>query len=243
VAANVATLAVGGLFRKKSVPLIRPLLELPESYGERFVLAKEVDFGPKAKHIVGGKERLRPDTVDVLGTKDFVTWYYLDTSQTGPGGKCDTFVRLHVVYYTGLLDAVPHVADICMLAGGAQALGSRLVDWHVNDPPAEWRQWEDVKVRRSEFVKDRARTVVYYLFSVNGEPKNHRLDVRKALADPFQEYAYYAKIEVSAGRMSEREFTSAQQEEIARAFFAQATGAILRHLPSAETVAAMESGR
>ncbi len=235
--ANVATWLVPGMFGKKRVELTKPLVDMPESFGDRFVLAKNTNFG--AKHIIDGKERLRPDTIELLGTRDFITWYYLDTAHKDRSGRPDTFVRMHVVYYTGLLDAVPHVADICMLAGGAQSLGSTTVDWHVTDPPPGWQHWRKVKVRRSEFARGQSRTVVYYIFSVNGNPKSDRIAVRAALADPFQKHAYYAKIELSAGRM-QGPIDAAEQEEVCRSFFAQAAGTVLSHLPSAETVKGME---
>ena len=52
--------------------------------------------------------------VESLGTNKYLERYYvLQNSKGGP-----TVLRVHLAYYTGMIDAVPHVPDRCMVAGG-----------------------------------------------------------------------------------------------------------------------------
>ncbi|MEO1235375.1 MAG: exosortase/archaeosortase family protein [Planctomycetota bacterium] len=64
---------------------------------------------------------LAPEIVDELGTEDYLSRWYEDTrfAPNEPG----RMVRLHVAYYTGLVDTVPHVPDRCFVAGGVRHKG------------------------------------------------------------------------------------------------------------------------
>ena len=50
--------------------------------------------------------------VEALGTELYLSRIYLSTNRSLPP------IQLHVAYYTGQVDAVPHVPDRCMVAGG-----------------------------------------------------------------------------------------------------------------------------
>ncbi len=60
----------------------------------------------------GKDERLSPDVEAELGTQDYISRRYVRAED---GQR----VRLHVAYYTGTPDTVPHVPDRCFMAGGA----------------------------------------------------------------------------------------------------------------------------
>lgn len=64
---------------------------------------------------------LPPEIVDELGTEDYLSRWYKDTSV--PEGQPGHLVRLHVAYYTGINDTVPHVPDRCFVAGGVKHKG------------------------------------------------------------------------------------------------------------------------
>ncbi len=66
-------------------------------------------------------QKLPPEIVDELGTEDYLSRTYEDLSV--PAGQPGRYVRLHVAYYTGLVDTVPHVPDRCFVVGGAQHKG------------------------------------------------------------------------------------------------------------------------
>jgi hypothetical protein len=76
-------------------------------------------------------------SVEQLGTNSYISRTYVDQ-----GGRGRSALQFHVAYYTDQIDAVPHVPDRCMTAGGMVqrsaspenvALGSFGSDW-PDDP-------------------------------------------------------------------------------------------------------------
>lgn len=208
--------------KKHRVDLLAPLESLPTEVavpdgGGRFVLADqgEVPGAPT------GKIRLPSDVEETLGTENYIIWIYR-YEPDGATGATPTFIRLHVAYYTDILDAVPHVADVCQLAGGAQPLGKPTGHvWPLTGLPPGWEDWQDVEIRRSAFLHRLAEggerhDVVYYVFNVNGKHTSDRLGVRKELANPFVRYCYYAKIELSPMGAA---LTPEAGDEVCRKFF------------------------
>ncbi|MFK7960049.1 MAG: exosortase-associated EpsI family protein [Phycisphaerales bacterium] len=62
----------------------------------------------------GPQQKLEKEMLEELGTD-----LYLDRVYTiGDSGKDRPWVSLHLAYYTGIIDAVPHVPDRCMVAAG-----------------------------------------------------------------------------------------------------------------------------
>ncbi len=61
-------------------------------------------------------EKLSAEMVEELGTD-----WYLDRRYARIGVPEDPFLNLHLAYYTGMIDAVPHVPDRCLVAGGFNA--------------------------------------------------------------------------------------------------------------------------
>ncbi len=104
-----ATLAVSGVgFRyavraanaylaKQPVPLRKPLTSIPQQ------------IGPWVAQ--GGDLKLTAEVEEALGTQ-----HYFDRVYVREGDSMG--VNVHIVYYTGLIDAVPHVPDRCFVAGG-----------------------------------------------------------------------------------------------------------------------------
>ncbi|MCE9619869.1 MAG: EpsI family protein [Planctomycetes bacterium] len=106
-----ATLAIGGIgfrvammelkvfLQKEPVPLRLPLDELPGTLGEW----KQV-----------GKDALFSDAViEELGTKNF-----LDRTYVYRGDPAKGMLQVHVAYYTGMIDTVPHIPERCWGANG-----------------------------------------------------------------------------------------------------------------------------
>lgn len=73
-----------------------------------YMLPQEV----RGWEMVGKDERLPPEVEEELGTHDYLSRHYVRRSD-------NQVVRLHVAYYTGTPDTVPHVPDRCFMAGGA----------------------------------------------------------------------------------------------------------------------------
>ena len=91
---------------KEPVPLRQVLTSLPLEKGDyRFVQ----------------DQNLPPEIVQELGTEDYLSRTYEDLSV--PEGQPGRFVRLHVAYYTDVVDTVPHVPDRCFVVGGAEHQG------------------------------------------------------------------------------------------------------------------------
>jgi hypothetical protein len=61
---------------------------------------------------VGTDEKLDEAFLDELGTDQYLTRRYQRTD-----GE-DVTINVHLTYYTGLIDAVPHVPDRCLVAAG-----------------------------------------------------------------------------------------------------------------------------
>ncbi|HZW06241.1 MAG TPA: exosortase/archaeosortase family protein, partial [Phycisphaerales bacterium] len=62
--------------------------------------------------------KLSKEFVDELGTSNFLMRVY--QQKNAQPGKNRAAVQLHLAYYTGMVDTVPHVPDRCMTAGGMQ---------------------------------------------------------------------------------------------------------------------------
>ena len=99
--------------RKESVPLRRTLNTIDDDLG-RWDRAKGKDGEPKEDAVFG------VEMIEGLGTE-----LYLDRWMTSRGRD----VNVHVAYYTGMIDDVPHVPERCWDANGlTQSISPRVVD-------------------------------------------------------------------------------------------------------------------
>lgn len=239
---NGALRLLGMAMAKERVELKQSLDAFPERIG-RFQLANHGEFpDPSVKD---GKIVLEDDVVGILGTTDYITWIYRDTSR--PLGDSAVFVTVHMAYYTGLLDPVQHVAETCQVAGGAveDRKNSYPVKWAVSGLGKQWSEWSEITANRAAFVKKNAagettNSVVCYLFSVNGEPVTRREDVRLRLMDPRKKYSYYMKIELSPMGSN---LTAQESDEVCKAFYAAAAKDILGRLASPSDIKELEARR
>jgi exosortase len=69
---------------------------------------------------VGNDQIATAEVVEALGTQNYLTRQY---EQKHPEGGRPHRVVLHLAYYTGMVDTVPHVPERCMVGGGAQLVG------------------------------------------------------------------------------------------------------------------------
>ncbi len=67
----------------------------------------------------GGKDQ----TLTVEMEQELGTRQYLDRAYVRGVGRQQQLVGVHVAYYTGLIDAVPHVPDRCLAAAGWVPVG------------------------------------------------------------------------------------------------------------------------
>ena len=82
----------------------------------------------------GGQDKtLTVELEQELGTRQ-----YLDRAYVRTVGRQRQVVMVHVAYYTGLIDAVPHVPDRCLAAGGWVTVGlPRNIDLSLDQ--SDWR--------------------------------------------------------------------------------------------------------
>ena len=82
--------------KKEPVAIRRGLADVPRILGQW--------------EAVGDDQRLSKEFIEELGTDQFLTRSYEHAD-----GR---FLQLHLAYYTGMIDAVPHVPDRCLVATG-----------------------------------------------------------------------------------------------------------------------------
>ena len=114
--AVLATLAVGGLglraaMRSLDVYLKKEPIELRADFG-----SIPVTLGRWQK--VGDDQQLDAAMVESLGTDKYLTRNYALDGDASKG-----FLSLHLAYYTGMIDTVPHIPERCWGAGGLVQLG------------------------------------------------------------------------------------------------------------------------
>lgn len=67
------------------------------------------------------------DVVKTLGTENYLTRVYRRKEPLGESGKTPQ-LQFHAAYYTGMIDAVPHVPERCFIGGGLQKAGAMQVE-------------------------------------------------------------------------------------------------------------------
>jgi exosortase len=219
-------------FQKLPVPLPAPLTDLP------------MDLGPW--HAVAPDRPLPADVQATLGTDQYVFREYLDERVEGratidalknrpdrdaaigaiASARPNACAHLAVTYFTGRVDTVSHVPELCYVAGGeASSTESASVQWNVAGRPLAVRLVRIDPLSRTAGV---ARYVAY-CYRVNGHAESEPWRVRSRLANLFERDAWYAKIEVMA--------PVADANEAARVladFLSAALPEIERRLPSSQ---------
>ncbi|MEM7227661.1 MAG: exosortase/archaeosortase family protein [Planctomycetota bacterium] len=95
----VAVNRLNVVLQKEPVPMRRAFISIPKTLGEW--------------DAVGDDKLLGKAVVEELGTNKYLNRVYVRDGERTP-----VALQLHTVYYTGMIDAVPHVADRCWVAGG-----------------------------------------------------------------------------------------------------------------------------
>jgi hypothetical protein len=101
---RVAMAQLQAFLRKEAVPLREPLDRIPVSLGRWKQVGKDSVFSDAL--------------VEELGTRNYVDrMYALD------GDPAKGVMQVHVAYYTGMIDTVPHIPERCWNANGMVMLG------------------------------------------------------------------------------------------------------------------------
>jgi len=192
---------------KQEAPLRRPLELMPDRFGPYIVIDKQ--------------DRLPKEVEETLGTNQYISWVLKDT-RLEPD-ELGSAVRLHVPFYTGMIDTVPHVPDRCFVGGsGAQVVRKDLIPVELNDPdnifnvagritgmtmtgkniklPGRDLTLSIIQFNRAGAGPDQAYCVAYF-FIANDKYVATPEGVRTQAFNPFDRHAYYAKIEVMPGKL------------------------------------------
>jgi hypothetical protein len=141
-------------FTKLPVPLRQPLSSIPRHLGPW--------------RAVGEDTKVTVELEEALGTSTFLSRTYV----RGEGREAE-YVGVHIPYYTGLIDAVPHVPDRCAVAHGMVIVGL----------PAN----VDLPLDQSEWSLDPERTThsgePYPLVTYRHRVTGKKLTVRMPLGD------------------------------------------------------------
>jgi hypothetical protein len=161
-----------------------------------------------------------------LGTTNYVSRTYV---QRNPGDRGQPIaLDLHLAYYTGMIDTVPHVPDRCFVGGGLQ-IGEVLGDVPLKMDGSRWRASKDVPPELGSYVEAfvpgeppfggdyvrlcrkpeeiRLRTMKFlgggdlyagYFFIANGGHTPSPDGVRALAFDMTSTYAYYLKVQVTS---------------------------------------------
>ena len=171
-------------FRKEAIPLRAALRNLDKSRLGRFRFVQA--------------NQLSAPIIEALGTAEYIDWVLEDTTYAGSVDP-RRIVRLHVTYYTGQPDPVPHTPDVCLPASGYEIVQAENTSLSV----PELGESKQIPVRVLTFVRsalyEDAKPVVIYTFHCNGRFSATREGVRLATGNPLDRYAYYSKVEVSYG--------------------------------------------
>lgn len=196
---------------KEELPLRHYLTKIPKQFGN--IHSAYGDW-----QMQGTDQRLPHDQEDALGTKWYISRLYLDHSKSR--NDPERVVRLHVAYYTGTVDTVPHVAERCLTAGGARPVGSgrgacvlrvegdayRILEdgttIGISDLDPDGSTVPETTIDATVFSyaishEDSARSAnVTYFFAANGKFLATPDHVRLHAINPSDRFSYYCKIEV-----------------------------------------------
>ena len=201
---------------KENLPLRKELTLLPDRVGSWIQIQ---EMPPMSE-----------EQLQTLGTRQYIQRKFRDTSVSPdtPGAV----VQLHVAYYTGTPDTVPHVPERCFVGGGLTPVGSPgRVTVNIqgdryqptNAPFASSlfhrdREPKVIRIARNDIpatiftfghpkimFQQAVTSNVIYFFAANGKFLPTPDDVRLYGFDMRDRYSYYCKIEVLVYAVADRE--------------------------------------
>jgi len=181
----------------------------------------------------GVDQKMEGEMVEELGTKNFVSRTYVQ--KVPASGKPPVVLEMHMAYYTGMVDTVPHIPDRCLVGGGWSIAGATRVlplnldqeatVWQVARVPEEtgnmWtarlpstgsrvhlpRDADKIAMRVNPYTHPKQKEKLYagYFFIANGGHCDRAEDVRLLAFRLTDSYAYYLKVQVSSQTVQSEE--------------------------------------
>lgn len=227
---------------------VRPLIKGTMASQEKLPVPLRQSLGKLDKDALGpyeflGRATLNAAVVESLGTDEYINWGFRDTSVSESNSPLRQ-VNLHVTYYTGGRDLVPHTPDQCMKGAGYEPTESA----NLEIPIESLGQQIPLRVltfEKSSIMNNETPTVCY-TFSVNGKFACTRNGVRSEINSFGRRHGYFCKIEVSFGSPGSKPRNPTRQEtvEATQRFLNRLLPVLLEvHLPNwDEVLAAEEAG-
>lgn len=173
---------------------------------------------------LGKDSQMSEEVVAELGTQNYLSRIYARKKDVEQGVA--KRVELHLAYYTGMIDTVPHVPDRCMVGAGWSITGSPTVvpikldaeRWLPReDVPEEWkgqiytaraggervvlpRKPQDLAMRVTQFTGPGQSKKLFsgYFFVANGGHVPTAEEVRLLAFELKDDYAFYLKVQLSS---------------------------------------------
>ncbi len=173
-----------------------------------------------------GTDRIESKEIEeVLGTTNYISRNYIEKDP--PHGQSPQVLNFHAAYYTGMIDTVPHVPEVCFVGAGMQmSKSSETIRLPLDterwtrdiDVPAELEgEWyrtrtsdgarrvrlplrpHKIEMRVSQFQRPGGNVQrAGYFFVANGDWVAHAHGVRLLSFRLQEEYAYYMKVQFSS---------------------------------------------
>lgn len=236
--AGVAT--VRGLETMLNAVFDKPRADLRKMFPE---IPRELGLPPRYIRD-GNDEVLNAETIETLGTNEYLVRRYRDVSL--PVDTAGSLVNLNVNYYA-MGTSTPHVPEICWAGSGRQECSNSRVSFVVKDVKRADGRLVDLPMRMISFVPVKGQTYtsngdplysnVAYVFHVNGDYVAGAQEVASRFWKASYRYAYHCKIEItpleSSGPKSEvLTCTQAQAQKIIGDFIREALPEIEACLPN-----------
>ena len=165
----------------------------------------------------------------------YIARYYRDTR---PGRDGRIWV-LHVYYYTGGVDRVPHVSEVCLQAAGASIDSRNKVSFDIPGLRRPWDQGVDCNRILYQRAANAGYTYAdYYTFAYNGEPTADFMYIRRQMAKPWAQYSYFAKIQFS---LQKSIISADESDKAAEEFLSYVLPDVLKMFPSIEDMKKLDN--
>jgi hypothetical protein len=205
---------------------------------------------------IGPDKPTTAEEIKEMGTDNFVSRYF-EQKEAYEDKKQPHLFELHIAYYTGMIDAVPHVPERCLVGAGVQQRGlSRVVDVPLDMAKLIIEQDLDPELHpepiykaRSPIRFDRVRLPVGvdrlklrvtpfrgadgrdfyagYFFITNGGTVPSADAIRLLAFRLEDEYAYYTKVQFTSWTVESPE----ELGELAGAVLDEVFPELMRYLP------------
>ncbi len=124
-AAAMTVLVVAGVGFSAALSAYKIHLTKKEIYAEGGRALRDVPSETESWKQMGPDRIYPSEYLETLGTSNYLTRAYARKASE-PGSRSET-IGLHLAYYTGMINTVPHVAERCMVGAGLELVRSGII--------------------------------------------------------------------------------------------------------------------